>query len=77
MASTTKPLHRQFPDLPLPHADGWQPCHELKVCVGMPMMQDIPEMWAEWIDQHPDKCLRGILIKPDSHVSMRDILGCS
>ena len=41
----------------------------------MPMMRDVPELWAEWIDQHPDKCPRGILILPDGHVSMRGICG--
>jgi hypothetical protein len=32
-------------------------------------------MWAMWIDQHPDKCLRGIVVMPDSHISLRGIRG--
>jgi len=64
-----------FLDLPLPHEDGWQPHHELEVQISMPMMQDMHEMWAEWIDQHLDKCLRGIVVMPDSCMSMCGICG--
>jgi hypothetical protein len=35
-----------FLDLPPPHKDGWQPCHVDEVHLGMPMLQDVPEMWA-------------------------------
>jgi hypothetical protein len=41
----------------------------------MPKLQDTPEMWAMWIDQHPDKCPRGIVVMPDGRVSMRSIRG--
>jgi len=41
----------------------------------MPKLWDIPEMWAMWIDQHPDKCPHGIVVMPDSHISMRGIHG--
>jgi hypothetical protein len=64
-----------FPDLPLPHKDGWQPRHEDNGCLSTPMMCDVPEMWAAWIDQHPDNRLQGIVIMPDGHVSMRSIRG--
>jgi len=64
-----------FPDLPPLHTDGWQPHHVDKVCLGMPMMRDVPEMWAEWIDQHPDKHPWGIVAMPDGHISMCGIHG--
>jgi hypothetical protein len=64
-----------FPEFPPPHADSWQPCHGDEVHLSMPMMQDGPEMWAAWIDQHLDKHLQGIVIMPDGHVSMRGIHG--
>jgi len=71
----TTPSLPMFPELPPPHADGWQPCHGDEVRLGMPMMRDGPEMWAAWIDQHPDKRPQGIVIMPDGHASMRGICG--
>jgi len=41
----------------------------------MPRLRDIPEMWAMWIDQHPDKHLRGIVVMPNSRISMCGICG--
>jgi hypothetical protein len=41
----------------------------------MPKLWDTPEMWAMWIDQHLDKCLHGIVVMPDGHVSMCSIQG--
>jgi hypothetical protein len=73
--STSEPSLHLFLDLPLPHTDGWQPHHVDKVHLGMPMMQDIPEMWAEWIDQHPDKHPWGIVVMPDGCMSMHSIHG--
>jgi len=64
-----------FPDLPPPHKDGWQPRHVDEVHLGMPMLWDGPEMWAMWIDQHPDKCPHGIVVMPDGCISMHGIHG--
>jgi len=64
-----------FLDLPPPHADRWQPRHVDGVRLGMAMMRDVPEMQADWIDQHPDKCLRGIVVMPDGHMSICSICG--
>jgi len=64
-----------FPDLPPPHEDGWQPRHVEEVQLGMPRLRDVPERWVMWIDQHPDKRPRGIVVMPDSHVSMYSIRG--
>jgi len=72
--ATALPLP-MFPDLPPPHADGWQPRHGDEVRLGMPMMRDNPEMWAAWIDRHPDKCPQGIVIMPDGRVSLHGIRG--
>jgi len=55
--SAVKPQLPLFPELPPPHADGWQPRHPEDVWLNMPKLRDTPEMWAMWIDQHPDKCL--------------------
>ena len=63
----------QFPELPPPHADGWQPCQELEECLNMPKLRDLPELWVEWIDQHLAKCPHGIRVKPDGCVSLRSI----
>jgi len=70
--------HPPFPlpqllELPPPHENGWQPHHELEEWLNMPMLRDVPNLWAEWIDQNPTKCLQGIRIKPDGHVSLRSI----
>jgi hypothetical protein len=73
--SALEPSHHMFPDLPPLHADGWQPCHVDEVHLGMPMLRDDPKMWAEWIDQHPDKCPRGIVVMPDGCMSMCGIHG--
>jgi hypothetical protein len=73
--SAVKPQLPLFPELPPPHADGWQPRHPEDVWLNMPKLRDTPEMWAMWIDQHPDKCLRGIMVMPDGRVSMRGIRG--
>ena len=73
--SATKPQLPRWPELPLPHADGWQPCHPDDVQLDMPKLRDQPEAWAMWIDQHLDKCPRGIVVMPDGHVSMRGIRG--
>jgi hypothetical protein len=73
--SAVKPQLPMFLELPPPHADGWQPCHLDDVRLDMPKLQDQPEVWAMWIDQHPDKCLRGIVVMPDGRVSMRSIRG--
>jgi hypothetical protein len=62
-----------FPELPLPHADGWQPRHPEDVRLNMPMLRDPAEMWAMWIDQNPDHCLHGIVFMLDGRVSMRGI----
>jgi hypothetical protein len=75
MTSATKPQLPLFPELPLLHADGWQPCHPEDVWLNMPKLWDTPEMWAMWIDQHPDKCPRGIVVMPDGRVSMHGIRG--
>jgi hypothetical protein len=64
-----------FLELPLLHADGWQPCHQEDVRLNMPTLWDTPEMWAMWIDQNPDKCPRGIVVIPDSCILMRSIRG--
>jgi hypothetical protein len=64
-----------FPDLPLPHDDGWQPHHVDEVCLGMPMLWDSPKMWAMWIDQHLDKHPCGIVVMPDGCISMHSIHG--
>jgi hypothetical protein len=73
--SATKPPLPLFPELPPPHDDGWQPRHAEDVQLNMPMLWDGPEMWAMWIDQHLDKCPRGIVVMPDGHISMRGICG--
>jgi hypothetical protein len=73
--SATKPQLPMFLELPLPHADGWQPRHPDDVRLDMPKLRDQPEVWAMWIDQHLDKCPRGIVVTPDSRVSMRGICG--
>jgi len=73
--SATKPQLPLFLELPPPHADGWQPRHPEDVRLNMPKLWDTPEMWAMWIDQHPDKCLRGIVVMPDGHISMCGIRG--
>ena len=62
-----------FPELPPPHTDGWQPRHPEDVRLNMPKLWDPAEMWAMWIDQNPDKCLCGIVVMPDGHVSMHGI----
>jgi hypothetical protein len=64
-----------FPELPPPHDDGWQPHHLDDVRLDMPKLRDQPEVWAMWIDQHPDKCPRGIVVMPDGRVSMCGIRG--
>jgi hypothetical protein len=73
--SAAKPQLPLFPELPPPHADGWQPRHQEDVRLNMPMLRDTPEMWAMWIDQNPDKCLCGIVVMPDGRVSMHGIRG--
>jgi hypothetical protein len=73
--SAAKPQLPLFPELPPPHADGWQPRHPEDVQLNMPMLRDPPEMWAMWIDQNPDHCPRGIVVMPDGRVSMRGIQG--
>jgi hypothetical protein len=73
--SATKPQLFLFPELPLPHNDGWQPRHPEDVRLNMPKLQDIPKMWAMWIDQHLDKCPRGIVVMPDGRISMCSIHG--
>jgi hypothetical protein len=73
--SATKLQLPLFPELPLSHADSWQPRHQEDVRLNMPMLQDTPEMWATWIDQNLDKCLRGIVVMPDSRISMYSIRG--
>ena len=73
--SASAPSLPLFPDLPPPHADGWQPCHVEEVWLGMPMMQDVPEMWAAWVDQHLDQHPRGIVVMPDGRMSMHGIHG--
>ena len=75
MTGATTPSLPLFPDLPPPHNDGWQPHHVDEVGLSMPMLWDSPEMWAMWIDQHPDKCPRGIVVMPDGHISMHGIHG--
>jgi hypothetical protein len=62
MTSAHELLQHMFPDLPPPHADGWQPHHVDEVRLSMPMLRDIPEMWAEWVDQHLDRRPRGIVV---------------
>jgi hypothetical protein len=64
-----------FPELPPPHADGWQPRHPEDVWLNMPTLRDPAEMWAMWIDQNLDCCPRGIVVMPDGRVSMRSIRG--
>jgi hypothetical protein len=64
-----------FPELRPPHADSWQPRHLEDVRLNMPMLWDPPEMWAMWIDQNPDHYPRGIVVMPDSCVSMCGIRG--
>jgi len=73
--SAAKPQLPLFPELPPPHADGWQPHHQEDVWLNMPMLRDTPKMWEMWIDQNPDKCLCGIVVMPDGRVSMRGIRG--
>jgi hypothetical protein len=73
--SAAKPKLPLFPELPPPHADGWQPQHLEDVRLNMPMLQDPAEMWAMWIDQNPDHCPRGIVVMPDGRVSMCGIRG--
>jgi hypothetical protein len=73
--STAEPPLPLFPELPPPHDDGWQPHHAEDVRLNMPMLWDGPKMWAMWIDQHPDKCPRGIVVMPDSRISMHGIHG--
>ena len=75
MAQPILPQLPLFPELPPPHADSWQPCHPEDVRLNMPKLWDTPEMWAMWIDQHLDKCLHGIVVMPDGHVSMCSIQG--
>jgi hypothetical protein len=64
-----------FPELPPPHADGWQPQHPEDVWLNMPMLRDPAKMWAMWIDQNPDHCPRGIVVMPDGRISMCGIRG--
>ena len=64
-----------FPELPPPHADGWQLRHLEDVQLNMPMLWDPAKMWAMWIDQNPDHCPCGIVVMLDGHVSMRGIRG--
>jgi hypothetical protein len=71
--SAAKPQFLLFPELPPPHADSWQPRHQEDVRLNMPTLRDPPEMWAMWIDQNPDHCPRGIVVMPDSRISMRGI----
>jgi hypothetical protein len=73
--SAAKPQLPMFPELPPPHADGWQPCHPDDVQLDMPGLRDKPEVWAMWIDQHLDKCPHGIVVMPDGRISMRGIHG--
>ena len=73
--SAAKPQLPMFPELPPLHADGWQPRHPDDVRLDMPRLQDKPEVWAMWIDQHLDKCPHGIVVMPDGCVSMRGIRG--
>jgi hypothetical protein len=73
--SAAKPQLPMFPQLPLPHADGWQPRHLDDVWLDMPKLWDEPEVWAMWIDQHPDKCPCGIVVMPDGRVLMHGIHG--
>ena len=75
MTGAAAPSLPLFLDLPPPHEDGWQPRHVEEVRLGMPRLRDVPKMWAMWIDQHPDKCSRGIVVMPDGRVSMRGIRG--
>jgi len=75
MAQPISPQLPLFPELPLLHADSWQPCHPEDVWLNMPKLQDTPEMWAMWIDQHPDKSPHGIVVMPDGRISMRGIRG--
>jgi hypothetical protein len=75
VTSALQQSQHMFPDLPPPHEDRWQPRHPDEVHVSMPRMRDVPKLWAKWIDQHLDKCPRGILIKLDGRVSMRSIHG--
>ena len=75
MTGASAPLLPLFLDLPPPHDDGWQPCHVDEVHLGMPMLWDSPEMSAMWIDQHPDKRPRGIVVMPDGRISMCGICG--
>jgi hypothetical protein len=73
--SAAKPQLPMFMELPLPHHDGWQPRHMEDVRLDMPKLQDEPEVWAMWIDQHPDKCPRGIVVMPNGCVSLHGICG--
>jgi hypothetical protein len=73
--SATKPQLPMFPELPLPHDDGWQPCHVEDARLDMPKLRDEPKVWAMWIYQHPDKCPCGIVVMPDGRVSMCGIRG--
>jgi hypothetical protein len=61
------------PRVPPLHADSWQPRHPEDVRLNMPTLWDPPKMWAMWIDQNPDHCLRGIVVMPDGRVSMCSI----
>jgi len=73
--SAAKPQLPMFLELPPPHADGWQPHHPDDVRLDMPKLWDQPKVWAMWIDQHPDKCLCGIVVMPNGHISMCSIQG--
>ena len=73
--SATKLQLPLFPELPPPHADGWQPRHPEDVRLNMPTLRDPAEMWAMWIDQNPDHCPCGIVVMPDGCVSMCGIRG--
>jgi len=73
--SATKPPLPLFPELPPLHNDGWQPCHVEDVRLDIPKLWDGPEVWAMWIDQHPDKCLCGIVVMSDGRISMCGIRG--
>jgi hypothetical protein len=75
MAQPISPQLPLFLELPLLHADGWQPRHQEDVWLNMPKLWDTPEMWAMWIDQNLDKCPCGIVVMPDGCVSMCGIWG--
>jgi hypothetical protein len=73
--SASTPSLPLFLDLPSLHDDGWQPHHVDEVHLGMPMLWDVLEMWAMWIEQLPDKHQCGIVVMPDSRVSLCGIHG--